>query len=72
MSQSQENTPLALHLIALIILWIVVCGALSAMLLLDVRSTGHYRTLRYALQAGYVVALLWYLSRAGPSVNQLP
>jgi hypothetical protein len=42
------------------------------MLFNNVRSTGQYKEVRYVLLVGYAVALLWYLGRSGPSVNQLP
>jgi hypothetical protein len=53
-------------------MWIVTTAAIAVMLFNDVRSTDQYKAVRHVLQAGYVAALLWYLSRSGPSVNQLP
>jgi hypothetical protein len=52
--------------------WVVVTGAVVVMLLYGVRATDQYGAVRYLLQASYVVALLWYLGRTGPSANQLP
>jgi hypothetical protein len=42
------------------------------MLWLGVRDTGRYSEVRHILQAGYVAALLWYLSRSGLPISQLP
>ena len=36
------------------------------------RETGRYVEVRYIVPAGYVAALIWYLIRSGPSLNQLP
>ncbi len=60
------------HGIALIIMWFVSSLALVVMLKQDVRNTEQFSVLRYSLQIGYVLTLLWYLSRNGPSVKRLP
>jgi len=60
------------HRIALVITWIVTTVAIVVMLILDVRNTDQFRIARYILQAAYVLALLWFLSRVEPSTNQLP
>src|SRR5512136_2011572 len=72
MSESREKSLLAPYRIALVVMWVVTTAAIVVMLLNDVRSTGQYKEVRYVLQAGYVAALLWYLGRSGPSVNQPP
>jgi hypothetical protein len=53
-------------------MWLVTTVAMITMLLLNVRETGGYREVRYILQVGYVTAMLWYFSRTGPSISQLP
>ena len=53
-------------------MWLVTTVALITMIWLDVRDTGGYRLARNILQVGYVATLLWYLSRSGPSIRQLP
>ena len=60
------------HHVVLTIMWLVTTITMLTMLWLNVRDTGRYSELRYMLQAGYVAALLWYLSRSGPSTSQLP
>jgi hypothetical protein len=71
-SESREEPLLAPHRIALVVMWVVTTAAIVVMLFYNVRSTGQYKEVRYVLQVGYVAALLWYLGRSGPSVNQLP
>ena len=60
------------HRLILTIMWLVTTVVIITMLLLDVRDTNRYSEARYVLQASYVAALLWYLSRSGPSISQLP
>jgi len=60
------------HRIVLIILWIVTTVTIVTVLWQDVRETNRFSVARHALHAGYVVALLWYLGRSGPSISQLP
>ena len=60
------------HRIVLIILWLVTTVTFVTMLLQDVRHTNHFSVARHTLLVGCVVALLWYLSRSGPSISQLP
>jgi Type II CAAX prenyl endopeptidase Rce1-like len=60
------------HRIVLIIAWLFVTFALVGMLWQGVRETKQYPTARYILTSGYVVALIWYLIRSGPSFSQLP
>lgn len=68
-----RNQPwFAAHRIALIIIWLVITGACIVMLVIDVRHTNQFSVMRYVLQGTYVLALLWYLSRSGPSISQLP
>lgn len=71
-SESREKPLLAPHRIALVVIWVVTTAAIVVMFFYNVRSTGQYKEVRYVLQVGYVAALLWYLGRSGPSVNQLP
>ncbi len=56
----------------LIATWIVVAGAVAWMLLDGVRESEAYPALRYLLHVGYVVALLWFLARSGPALDDLP
>ena len=70
--ESRGKPWFAPHRIALMVMWLVSTAATVMMLLYDVRSTDQYKVVRYVLQVGYVAALLWYLVRRGPSVNQLP
>ena len=60
------------HRLVLTIMWLVTTIAMVTMLWLGVRDTGRYSEVRHILQAGYVAALLWYLSRSGPPISQLP
>ena len=81
LNQSADSTPTpasrsqfwsAPHRLILTIMWLVTTVVIITMLLLDVRDTNRYSEARYVLQASYVAALLWYLSRSGPSISQLP
>lgn len=72
LSEAREKDPLAPHRIALMVLWVVAAGAVTLMLFQGVRHTDQYAAVRYVLQGSYVLALLWYLGRTGPSVTQLP
>lgn len=72
LSDSQSKSTIAPHRIALIVLWLVTSVAIIVMLLNGARSSNQYDAVGYALQVGYVAALLWYLIRTGPSVHQLP
>jgi hypothetical protein len=60
------------HHLILTIMWLITTIVMVTLLWLGFRDTGRYNTLRYVLQAGYVAALIWYLIRMGPSINQLP
>jgi hypothetical protein len=60
------------HRLALIIMWLVTTVSLIAMLASDVRNTNQFLIERYILHIAYVAALLWYLGRTGPAVQQLP
>ena len=71
-SGSRVQSWLAPHRMVLIVLWLVTTVATVVMLRQGVRDTQRFSTARYALLAAYVVALLWYLARTGPSVTQLP
>ena len=53
------------------LMWLAATGILVVMLLHDVRDTDRYGVARHLLHAGYVAALLWYLSRVGVSIHQL-
>ena len=81
LDQSAGSTPtqesriqfwFAPHRLVLIIMWLVTTVTIVMMLWLDVRATGGYSLARDILHVGYVAALLWYLGRSGPSINQLP
>ena len=71
-SDSSNRSWFAPHRIVLIVLWLITTIAMVAMLWLGVRDTHSFSTARYLLQAGYVAALLWYLSRSGSPMSQLP
>jgi hypothetical protein len=58
--------------IALTFMWVVTTVTIVVMLLHGVRHTDQFSVVRYVLQGAYVSALLWYLCRAGHSINQLP
>ena len=60
------------HHLILTIMWLITTAVMVTMLWLGVRETGRYGEVRYILQAGYVAALIWYLIRSGPYLNQLP
>lgn len=60
------------HRIALMIMWIVTTVALIIFLFQGLRNTDQFQLIRYLLQAGYVLTLLWFLWLNGPSVKQLP
>lgn len=60
------------HRIALITMWILITVTLVVMLFSGVRNTDQFRVERYILQVAYVLTLIWYLSRTGLSVKQLP
>lgn len=60
------------HCIALIIMWVLTTVTLVVMLFSGVRNTDQFRVERYILQVAYVLTLIWYLSRTGLSVKQLP
>jgi hypothetical protein len=72
LSESRGKPWLAPHRIALMVIWLVTTATIVVMLLNDVRSTDQYKAVRYVLLVSYVAALLWYLGRTGPSVDQLP
>jgi hypothetical protein len=52
--------------------WLVTTITMIVLLLCDVRSNGQFEVLRYALHTLYVLVLLWYLWRTGPSTSGLP
>jgi hypothetical protein len=60
------------HHLILTIMWLITTVVMVTMLWLGVRETGQYVEVRYIVPAGYVAALIWYLIRSGPSLNQLP
>ncbi len=72
LSDSRNQSWLAPHRIVLIVLWLVTTVAIATMLWQGVRGTNRFSIARHTLHAGYVVALLWYLGRSGPSISQLP
>jgi len=69
-STSSKQHWFALHVIALAITWIAITATLIIMLYHDVRYTDQFSVVRSILQVAYVSALLFYLSRVGPSKNQ--
>jgi hypothetical protein len=60
------------HRLVLIVTWLLTTAILIAMLVNGVRNTGRFRVERLILQAVYVGALIWHLSRSGPSMDRLP
>lgn len=70
--QLRRETQFAPHRLALTILWPLTTIVFVAMLALGVRDMGQFRIERYVLNIAYTAALLWYLGRTGPSLNQLP
>jgi hypothetical protein len=60
------------HGITLIAIWLISTVSFIIMLCGGVRKTGQYRTIRDILQVAYVLSLIWYLIRTGPSIKQLP
>jgi hypothetical protein len=60
------------HHLILIIMWLITTAVMVTLLWLGVRETGRYVEVRYIVPAGYVAALIWYLIRSGPPLNQLP
>lgn len=67
-----RQSQFAPHRLAWMIMWLLTTVVLVAMLASGVRNTGQFRVERYILHVAYVAALLWYLGRTGPSVQQLP
>jgi len=60
------------HSIVFVIVWLATTVATIVMLANGVRRTGRYETTRTVMHVVYVVALLWHLARAGPSLRDLP
>jgi len=71
-SENDSRPLFALHYIVLIITWLATTVITIIMLLDGVRNTDQFQILRYLLQAVYVLALIWYLYRTGPSISELP
>ena len=63
---------LAAHRIVLAIIWSATVVAIVAMLVQDVRTTEQHSVTRRLLHGAYVAALLWHLTRSGPSADALP
>jgi len=57
--------------VAIIVAWVTVAASVFAMLASGVRSTDQYQACRHGLHAVYVLALLLYLVRTGPSLSGL-
>ena len=66
------NRRLASGRAVLVLTWLAAAGALAGMLALGARDTDRFGVPRAAIHAAYVVALLWYLARRGPSMAGLP
>ena len=60
------------HKITLLIVWLVTTIVMILMLIKGVGGTNLSISVRQILHVLYVVVLLWYLARTGPSLNQLP
>ena len=78
--QSWDSTPrtvsrgrslFAPHRIVVAVVWLITSAAVITMLWLDVRTTDQYRVARHTLHAFYAAALLWYLARSGPCLDDL-
>jgi hypothetical protein len=60
------------HKIALLIVWLVTTISMTVILIDGVGGTNLSIAIRQMLHVLYVVVLLWYLARTGPSLSQLP
>jgi len=60
------------HHIVLIAMWLITTVSLLFMLNKGVRNNFQFYPERNMLHAGYTVVLLWYLTRTGPIIKQLP
>jgi len=60
------------HKITLVIVWLVTTITLMVILINGQAGTKPSIAIRQMLHVLYVVVLLWYLARTGPSFNQLP
>ena len=60
------------HKIALVIMWLVITITTTVILINGQAGTIRSDANRQMLHVLYVVVLLWYLVRTGPSFNQLP
>ena len=60
------------HKIALVIIWLATTIATTVILINGQAGTNRSSAFRQMLHVLYVVVLLWYLARTGPSFNQLP
>jgi len=72
LAESRFRSWLAPHQIALILLWLTTSISMIVMLMNGVQETNSNIIIRHSLHAMYVGVLLWYLTRTGPSINQLP
>lgn len=70
--QLVKRAILAPHRITLATLWLLTTICLVVMLFSEIRHTNQYQAERYILQVAYTLALIWYMSRTGPSLTQLP
>jgi len=72
LTESRFRSWLAPHKIALIVVWLVTTITMIVMLINGRTGTNLSVSIRQTLHSLYAVALLWYLARSGPSLNQLP
>jgi hypothetical protein len=71
-SKFNPQTLFTPHRMAMIIMWLVTTVVLVVMLFNGVRNTDQFESVCYLLQAAYVAAMLWFLVREGPAIDQLP
>ena len=71
-TESNKRALFTPHGIALITMWFLTTVFLIVMLFNGVRNTDQFRVERFILHVAYVASMLWYFSRTGTSVKQLP
>ncbi len=71
-TESRFQSWFAPHKITLLIVWLLTTVSMMVMLINGVEGTNPSISVRQILHVLYVVALLWYLARTGPPLNQLP
>ena len=72
LTESRLTSCFSPHKIALIIMWLVATITTTVILINGQAGTNRSIAIRQILHVLYVVALLWYLARTGPSFSHLP